>query len=219
MRLQPFRDFKSASSMDRISLSQDLGLIVINNVCYIVRDDIDVAQPIPLSLSHACSRSNLRMDFSPCNSYISETDTGAIEPNRQPRLRIYRIESEGVSGEVVVPGDLGLSNYAWLETAFHPKLPILAVIGMTLSQADRKDSYTAKFTCYVVVFKEIISYWTKLGDRSIRDYKGCVVPNDIVSNGMPEGSSADCVAHFKHTRHLEVFFFQCGEFVCYAASH
>ena len=173
MRLQPVDLLSSLCGTPRINLSPDLDLAVIDDVCYCVLDGKDTARPIVLPYQDDRPRSSLRMNFSACHRYISETDNGKIEPYRKPHLRLYYVQIQIERAvPVVIPTSVQVSDYNWIDTKFHPQLQMLAVVGMNIVRSNEGLSCSAKFSCDVVVFYKKASHWIALGDIVFSDYKG-----------------------------------------------
>ena len=96
-----------------------------------------------------------------------------VDPYPEPCLRLYYLELQVERASPVrIPRTIRLSEYDWLDTAFRPRLEMLAVVGMSKSCSHQKLNYKATFTCYLVVFEGDISRWITLDDIVISDYKG-----------------------------------------------
>ena len=179
IQLQPCKDrtYPLTSCRARINLSPDLMLAVIDDVCYYLPNNIETAAPISLPVLqtrhsslvsyandiNACDNSHLRTGFSACHRYISDTDSGALQPPRRPRLDLYYLKpAERQALRLEVLENYPLLASSWLDTAFHPTLPILAVVAMELVHPGEWPGYQEVFSCYIVVLQEWSSCCTKL---------------------------------------------------------
>lgn len=200
MRLdEPFKSkvFQLQSSNDNIEplacsqvcidLSQDLMLLVIDVVCYYLPEHLETAVTIRLpdvqtehssalsfayDLSHR-DRSRLRSSFSVCHSWISRTNSGSLQPQRRPSLELYHLRlAKARASKVDIFEHLPLLTFRWLDTAFHPRAPVLAVVAMNLDHPWQSSGYHLTFTCYVVAPEQQNSSWLKIDKDLVKEHGG-----------------------------------------------
>lgn len=169
-----------------IVASPDLGLILIDDACYYLQDNLDSVHPwvMPwLDLRHSSvlhceddqarsNRSFLHSRFSTCNRYLANVDPGSIQPSRSPKLELYQIQYERDRiARIELLENFRILAFSWLDAVFHPTLPIVSIVTTRIEAVEGYQRRREVFECYVVRLTGTRSDWVRLEEVYTREVK------------------------------------------------
>ena len=177
----------------RVAFSRDLELISVNGACYRLSTDLEFDRLVLSLVCQSGFTSNLGTeqgspsgshiltlpaDFSSCNRFVAHTDTGSVEPARQPSLQVFTLGTRGCKVQVPVdlPTNLDISKVAYVVTAWHPTSPILSVVTWEINPEPGQLLETKK--CYTWDMDGPTARWLE-SKRTFR-------------SGVPSRSSHSC---------------------------